>query len=94
MAVVIVSEIEGGGQDFYEQVNPKVMSGDQLPDGCQIHIAGPTESGWRVITVWDSDEQFQQFRDEKLIPAMREVGGEERIAPNISANHVHRLITA
>ena len=44
------------------------MPDGNLPDGCQVHIAGPTETGWRVITVWDSDDQFQQFRDETLIP--------------------------
>ena len=94
MAVVVVNEIEGGSQDFYEQVNPKVMPGGQLPDGCQLHIAGPVENGWRVITVWDSDEQFQQFRDEKLIPVMREAGGESRIAPSIATNPVYRLLKA
>jgi hypothetical protein len=93
MAVVIVNEIEGGSQDFYEQVNPKVMPEGKLPDGCQLHIAGPVDKGWRVITVWDSDEQFQQFRNETLIPAMRETGGEERIAPSISSDPVYRLLT-
>ena len=92
MAVVVVNEIEGANQDFYDQVNPKVMPGGQLPEGCQVHIAGPTESGWRVITVWDSDERFQQFRDETLIPTMREVGGEQRIAPAIKTSPVHNLI--
>jgi hypothetical protein len=94
MAIVIVNEIEGGDQDFYDQVNSKVMPGGNLPDGCQVHIAGPMENGWRVITVWDSDDQFQQFRDEKLIPTIREVGGEDRIAPSIKTSPVHKLITA
>ena len=93
MAVVIVNEIEGGSQDLYEQVNPKVMPEGRLPDGCQLHIAGPVENGWRVITVWESDERFQQFRQEQLIPAMRETGGEERIAPSISSDPVYRLLT-
>jgi hypothetical protein len=94
MAVVVVNEIEGGNQEFYDQVTPKVMEGSSLPEGCQLHIAGPVENGWRVITVWDSDEQFQQFRDETLIPAIREVGGEENIAPQISAQPVYKLFTA
>jgi hypothetical protein len=94
MAVVIVNEIEGASQDFYEQVNPKVMPGGQLPEGCQVHIAGPLDNGWRVITVWDSEEQFQQFRNEKLIPAIREVAGDERIAPEIKTGPVHTLLTA
>ena len=93
MAVVVVNEIEGGSQDLYERVNPKAMP-DGLPDGCQLHIAGPIEGGWRVITVWESEERFQQFREESLIPAMREAGAEDRIAPSISTNPVHRLITA
>jgi hypothetical protein len=93
MAVVIVNEMEGGTQDVYDQVTPKVMEGDNLPDGCQLHIAGPYKDGWRVITVWDSEERFQQFRDEKLIPALREAGGEDRIAQSISADPVHNLVT-
>jgi len=92
MAVVVVNDIQGGDQDLYDRVNPKVMP-DGLPDGCQAHIAGPVEGGWRVITVWESDERFQQFREETLIPAMREAGDEDRIAPRISTNPVYRLIT-
>ena len=94
MAVVIVNDIEGGNQELYDKVNPKVMEEGRLPDGCQAHIAGPTDTGWRVITVWDSDEQFQQFRNDKLIPAMQEVGTEDRIAPSIESQPVYRFLKA
>jgi hypothetical protein len=94
MAVVIVNEMDGGSQEMYDRVNPKVMEGGRLPEGCQLHIAGPVENGWRVITVWDSEDQFQQFRDETLIPALREADEEDRIAPSISAQPVHNLITS
>ena len=94
MAVVVVNEIEGGSQDFYDQVNPKVMPDGKLPDGCQAHIAGPMEGGWRVISVWDSEEQFQQFRDQTLIPTMRDVGAQDRIAPSIATSPVYKPITA
>jgi hypothetical protein len=94
VAVVIVNDIEGGNQELYDNVNPRVMEGGQLPEGCQVHIAGPTDTGWRVITVWDSDEQFQQFRNEKLIPAMQEAGTEDRIAPSIDSQPVYRFIKA
>jgi hypothetical protein len=94
MAVVVVNEIKGATQDFYDQVNPKVMPDGQLPDGCQLHVAGPIQDGWRVITVWDSDEKFQQFRTEKLIPTLREVGGEDRVEPNITSEPVHKILTA
>jgi hypothetical protein len=94
MAVVIVNEIEGGSQELYDKVNPKIMEGGSLPEGCQLHIAGPMENGWRVITVWESEDQFQQFRDDKLLPALKDAGEGDRIAPNITAQPVHNLITS
>jgi hypothetical protein len=93
MAVVLVNEIQGGDQRFYEQVTSRVMPNDQLPDGCRDHIAGPIDGGWRVITVWDSDEDFQRFRTEKLIPAMQEAGQGASIAPNIQSSPVFRHVT-
>jgi hypothetical protein len=93
MAVVVVNEIEGGSQEMYDRVNPKVMP-EGLPEGCQAHIAGPVDGGWRVITVWESEERFQQFRDETLLPALREAGEGERIAPNMSTAPVYKLMTA
>jgi hypothetical protein len=92
MAVVVVNEIEGGSQELYDQVNPRVMPDGKLPDGCELHIAGPYEKGWRVITVWESDERFQQFRNETLIPAMQEAGAQDRIMPTISTQPVHNLL--
>ena len=84
----------GGNQQIYEAISAKVMSGDQLPEGCEVHIAGPVDEGWQVITVWDSQEAFDKFRNEKLIPAIRETAGDDAVAPNIKANPVHRLLTA
>ena len=94
MAVVVVNEIPQADQGFYDEVNPRVMPDGQLPEGCQVHIAGPSAGGWRVITVWDSEEQFQQFRNEKLIPAMQELGRGDFVAPKIEANPVHKHIGA
>ncbi len=91
MAVVVVSELSGGTQHLYDQVSARVIPENRLPEGCQVHIAGPTNGGWRVITVWDSEEQLQRFRSEKLIPAMKEVAGDDFVAPSFQSNPVHRL---
>jgi hypothetical protein len=92
MSVVIVNEMPGGSQDLYEQVTNRVMPGGQLPEGCRDHIAGPIDGGWRVITVWESEDKFNQFRNERLIPAIQETGG--AVAPEIRTNPVHRHVTA
>ncbi len=95
MAVVVSAVAPGLTADMYEAVSAKAMSGDQLPEGCQVHIAGPVGQGWRVITVWDSRERFDQFREEKLLPAIRELAGDNG-PPDVDpeVNPVHRLLTA
>jgi hypothetical protein len=95
MAVVVVAEIPGATQDFYDKVTENAMEGDSLPDGCQTHIAGPIDGGWRVITVWDSEDAFHNFRNDTLIPALRSAGaGDEAIAASPQARPVYRYISA
>jgi heme-degrading monooxygenase HmoA len=93
MAIVVVNEMQGADQSVYDTLSSRVMPGGQLPGGCQLHIAGPTDGGWRVITVWDSEQQFQEFRDGTLIPAIQDSGFGDRVAPNVQTQPVHKLIT-
>ena len=93
MSVVVVNEMQGGEQSFYDEVTSRVMPEGRLPQGCSDHIAGPTQGGWRVISVWDSEEDFNRFRDETLIPAIRDAGREEVIAPSVQASPVYKHIT-
>ena len=92
MAVVAIAVLPGGSQETYENVSTKVLSGGQLPEGCQVHVAGPVDEGWRIITVWDSPEHLQRFRNEKLLPALREAGAEDEMTPDV--NEAYRVITA
>ena len=95
MSVVVSAVAPGLNAEMYEAVTGRVMPGDQLPDGCELHIAGPVEGGWRVITVWDSSETFTRFREEKLLPAIREVAGDAAPTPEEpEVNPVHKLVTA
>jgi hypothetical protein len=92
MAVVAVAVLPGGSQETYENLSAKVLSGGQLPDGCQLHVAGPVDQDWRIITVWDSPEDLERFRSEKLLPALRDAGIEGEMTPEL--NPAYRVITA
>jgi hypothetical protein len=94
MSVVIVNEIHGADQSFYDDVTGRTLPEGQLPEGCHVHIAGPMDGGWRVITVWDSDDQFQEFRSSTLIPAIQEAGHGDRVSPQIDSRPAYRVITA
>jgi hypothetical protein len=92
MSVVVSAVAPGFSAELYEAVTVRAMPGDQLPDGCKLHIAGPVEQGWRVITVWESREAFDRFREEKLLPALREVAGEAPPPAEPEISPVHKLI--
>ena len=91
---VVVTAVTPMDAEVYDQVTERVLSDGQLPEGCELHIAGPVDEGWRVITVWESEDVFHRFREEKLLPAIREVTGREPppVVPEVQP--VHRLITA
>ena len=48
MTVAAIIDIPGGTQQQYEQVIAAVFPEGKLPAGMLVHIAGPTENGWRV----------------------------------------------
>jgi hypothetical protein len=71
----------GATQEQYEQVGEKmfgVRSSDfasaEAPDGLIMHSAGPTEDGWYVYDIWESEEHLQRFVQDRLMPALQEVG--------------------
>ena len=44
------------------------------PAGGRIRLAGPTGGGRRIKGVWDSETDYERFRDDRLMPALRGLG--------------------
>jgi hypothetical protein len=64
-----------GSQELYERIRAHI--GLEKPAGGIFHIAGPSPNGgWRVIEVWDSEEEAISFLQDRFIPALRELGVE------------------
>jgi hypothetical protein len=95
MSVVASVTSPGFTQEAFDAVMARVMPGDQLPEGCELQIAGPVEQGWRVITVWESPEAFDRFRESKLLPAIRELTDDATLPPGEEpgVDPVYKLIT-
>jgi hypothetical protein len=75
MAYCLIADNRKGSEEVYEQIIQKVSeSGDMPPEGAIFQIAGPIENGWRVISVWESREAQERFRDDRLLPAFKELG--------------------
>jgi hypothetical protein len=89
MAVAVTVDIAGGTEQQYEQVIATVFPEGKLPEGWLMHVAGPSENGWRVVNVVQSQEQFEAFARERLLPATQAVGDP---TPQLTFFPVHRLI--
>jgi hypothetical protein len=64
---------------------------DPAPRGLVLHVAGPTDEGFRIIAVWECREAWQRFQAETLLPAIAALGGPSRPEPtfrDVSAAHV------
>ena len=60
MAVAFIFEVPGLSQAQYEAVVREANAG-QPSAGVLLHLAGPSESGWRIIDVWESEAAATTF---------------------------------
>jgi hypothetical protein len=73
MTVAVVIDNPEGSQEMYEKVRAQL--GLEGPAGGIFHAAGPSPNGgWRVIEVWESEEEATRFREERLLPAFDAAG--------------------
>jgi hypothetical protein len=75
MAYCQIVENPDATREQFEQVGAHLRAtGPFPPDGQRLLLAGPAEPGWRVISVWDSQQAIERFNTERLAPALREAG--------------------
>lgn len=73
MSVVVIATSSMTAEQYDQSVQSFQQDG-RLPAGCTAHIAGPSPDGWRVITVWDTQEQATAFGRDVLGPKLKELG--------------------
>jgi hypothetical protein len=78
VAVAMMVDNPEGSQEVYEKVREHLGLQDK-PAGGIFHAAGPgPNGGWRVIEVWESQEDADRFFKERLGPAFEAVGAPGR----------------
>jgi hypothetical protein len=79
-----------GSKEIYEQLRERI--GLDKPAGGIFHIAGPSPNGgWRVIEIWESEEDAKRFLAESLGPAAEAVGTPPPPPPELWP--VHKYMT-
>lgn len=95
MAYGIVHFFPGGTQAQYEASIAAVHPADGLPPGQIFHAAGPSEGGWTIIAVHESQASWESFRDTTLMPKMQAgIDGGFQAPPQETAFATHNVQTA
>jgi len=81
MAVVMQMHWPEVTKDQYEQVRREVKWETDVPKGAKFHVAWFGTDGFRVIDLWDSAAEFDQFVANRLMPAVKKIGvqGEPKV---------------
>ncbi|MDQ3514529.1 MAG: hypothetical protein M3462_12905 [Chloroflexota bacterium] len=81
MTVAMILELPGVTEAQY--ATARGMLGDALPPGNLVHVAGPSEDGWRVVEVWESPEAMGAFFQSAAAGAAFQAGGIPPAQPTI-----------
>jgi hypothetical protein len=72
MAIVVIDQAPGVTAEQYEALQ-RHFDLNANPPGQIARLAGPVEGGWRVISVWESQEAYEAFRRDQLSPAIQQM---------------------
>lgn len=89
MAVLVIADVPGGTADQDNEMMEALNLANDPPAGNRLRLAGPTDSGWRIVSLWDSQEAFDTFRSERLAPVLQGRGGP---APTFAVSPIESVI--
>lgn len=90
MSVIVISVAPGVGAEQDAAMTAALDLESNPPAGGRLRIAGPTDAGWRIISVWDSQADFDTFVRERLAPMFEQLG---RPAPEFQISPMESMIT-
>ncbi len=93
MVYAIVHKFRGGTKEQYEASLAAVHPRGGLPEGQIFHTAGPSVDGyWTIVAVHESKESWERFRDNILMPRLKEgVKGGFTTPPEETAFEIYNL---
>ncbi len=74
MTVAMLLEWPGETEQQYERLMDLVGLEKDPPEGGIFHVGGPMPGGWRVLDIWESEEAFERFANERLKRAVKQAG--------------------
>lgn len=98
MAIAVVHEfaIEPGDRstENYDGVRARLNMHADPPTGLVFHTAGFSGAGlFRIFDVWESEEDWQRFNDERFLPAVTPLSERAGAPPSVQYTYeLHDVI--
>jgi len=98
MAVLMENRVAQSNPEIYDAVTARLDVENDPPAGMIVHTAiDEGDAGMRIVDVWESQQAFESFRDERLLPAIQAVlsekGLEPQGPPNYEFSEIHHVVT-
>jgi hypothetical protein len=90
MAVTMDVRMPSEAGQLYEPLNRELgVHKDHLPNGLIHHFATRTEDSFNIFEVWESQEAFDRFANDRLLPALKKLVGAQasHIQPTFGELH-------
>ena len=92
MAIAVSGTIPGGSAQMDQQMMDQIgVSAGSPPAGGLARMAGSTSDGYRVMSIWESEEAWDAFKRDKLEPFFKQAG---RPAPTFEIWQLDTFFTA
>jgi hypothetical protein len=92
VAISVVAQVE----DLTAEEDAALLAALDLdgspPAGGRIRLDGPQGGGRRIVGHWDSDTDYERFRDDRLMPALRGLGRTLQITEKWPATETVRIL--
>jgi len=76
----------------YDAINERLKAQGSPPEGLIIHTAGFFGQGFRVFDVWESADDFERFRRDRLQPLIAEIADADAPPPETTIYELHSVI--
>jgi hypothetical protein len=87
MAVLVTAEVQGQTQQGYDGMFSVLAESLKQAPGFILHTAYPVEGGWRVIEMWESKAEANQYFAKNVAPNLP-----PGIHPKRTVQELHSLL--
>ena len=92
MAISVVAQVPGLTAEEDAAVVKALNLEGSPPAGGTIRLDGQAGGGRRIVGLWDRDTDYERFRDDRLMPALRGLGRALQLIEKRPATETVRIL--